>query len=34
MAPGRFRVTFKSARKMEIPVNAGLIVGGNPVEFK
>ena len=34
MAPGRFRVTFKSARKMEISVNAGLILRGYPVEFK
>ena len=34
MAPGRFRVTFKSARKMEIAMNAGLIVRGYPVEFK
>ena len=34
MAPGRFRVTFKSARKMEIAKNSGLIVRGYPVEFK
>ena len=34
MAPGRFRVTFKSARKMEIAQNSGLIVRGYPVEFK
>ena len=34
MAPGRFRVTFKSARKMEIAMNADLIVCGFPVEFK
>ena len=34
MAPGRFRVTFKSARKMEIAMNSGLVVRGHPVEFK
>ena len=34
MAPGRFRVTFKSARKMEIAKNSGLVVRGFPVEFK
>ena len=34
MAPGRFRVTFKSARKTEIAKNSGLIVRGYPVEFK
>ena len=34
MAPGSFRVTFKSARKMEIAMNAGLIVRGFALEFK
>ena len=34
MAPGTFRVTFKSARKMEIAKKSGLIVRGFPVEFK
>ena len=34
MAPGRFRVTFKSARKMEISMNTCLVVRGFPVEFK
>ena len=34
MAPGRFRVTFKSARKMEIAMNTRLIVRAFPVEFK
>ena len=34
MPPGRSRVTFKSARKMEIAMNTGLIVRGFPVEFK
>ena len=34
MAPGRFRVTFKSSRKMEIAEHTGLTVGGFPVEFR
>ena len=34
IAAGRFRVTFKSARKMEIAMHGGLIVRGFPVEFK
>ena len=34
MAPGRFRVTFKSTRKMEVALNTGLVVRGLPIEFK
>ena len=33
MAPGRFRVTFKSSRKMEVVENSGLLVRGLPVDF-
>ena len=33
MAPGRFRVTFKSSRKMEVTENSGLLVRGLPVDF-
>ena len=33
MAPGRFRVTFKSSRKMEVAENSGLHVRGLPVDF-
>ena len=33
MAPGRFRVTFKSSRKMEVAENSGLLVRGLPVDF-
>ena len=34
MAPGPFRVNFKSTRKMEIGMNTGLDARGYPVEFK
>ena len=34
MAPGRFRVTFKTARKMEAAEHTGLTVRGFPVEFR
>ena len=33
MAPGRFRVTFKSSCKMEVAENSGLLVWGLPVDF-
>ena len=33
MAPGRFRVTFKSSRKMEVAENSGLHIRGLPVDF-
>ena len=33
MAPGRFRVTFHSSRKMEAAEHSGLVVRGFPVEF-
>ena len=33
MAPGRFRVTFRSSRKMEAAEHSGLVVRGYPVEF-
>jgi hypothetical protein len=34
MAPGRYRVTFKSARKLEVAENFGFTVRGFPVTFK
>ena len=34
MAPGRFRVTFKSTRKMDVALNTGLFVRRFPIEFK
>ena len=33
MVAGRFPVTFKSARIMEIAMNTGLVVRGFPVEL-
>ena len=33
MAPGRFRVTFKSSRKMEVAEHSGLHIRGLPVDF-
>ena len=33
IAPRRFRVTFKSSRKMEVVENSGLLVRGLPVDF-
>jgi hypothetical protein len=34
MAPGRYRITCKSARKLEVAENLGLLVRGHPVVFK
>ena len=34
MAPGRYRVTFKSHRKMEVAEHTGLLVRGLPVDFR
>ena len=34
MAPGRVRITCKSARKLEIAENFGFVVCGLPAEFK
>ena len=34
MAPGRYRVTFKSARKLEVAENFGFTIRGFPVTFK
>ncbi len=34
MAPGRYRVTFKSHRKMEVAEHTGLTVRGLPVDFR
>jgi hypothetical protein len=34
MAPGRFRITFKGARKMEAAEHSGLTVRGFPVTFR
>ncbi|CAB4031994.1 zinc finger CCHC domain-containing 3-like [Paramuricea clavata] len=34
MAPGRYRITCKSPRKLEAAENLGLLVRGHPVSFK
>ena len=34
LSPGRYRVTCKSSRKLEIFVSTGFLVRGTPVEFK
>ena len=34
MAPGRYQVTFKSHRKMEVAEHTGLTVRGLPVDFR